>query len=265
MKTFFNSSRALRAAVVFAGLVVVASSSVVGNAGTIHSFGPLAGATFGGSGIASNPVAISTITDGRKTITLGLAATQRFDANAGITGVAGSNNSGIYYANAGVYDGLPQSGTNESNFARWSFSYYIGVEGGKASDYLYRLYYDTNPGVNTTTGLGYINIPSLLESGYQNSLNLGFAYLSNPLAVFGGVTKPTFPSFDPNARGQYSFSLVAYRKAGFFGTTYGAQVGEGTSMVVNTVPEPATLAMFSILTIGAAGAYRRRKKLVATC
>mgnify|MGYP003111619153 CR=1 FL=1 len=250
MKTFFNVNGA---AVVLAGLCVLLSAGV-GNAGVLNpefdDFGSLPAATFGGSGIPNNAVAITTISNSGKTITLGLTATQRY-SNPPVT----NNGAGVFSAELG-------EDSSNAGYARWNFNYYINVTPGAAGDYRYRLFYDMDPGVGTSDDeLGVINIPSLSALQYQNSLNLGFGYLSTGTGIFG-VSEPTYNSFNPNASGQYTFSLVAYEKVGGFG--YGEELGRST-IIVNTVPEPATLAMFSLLAIGAAGAYRRRKSRVAVC
>ena len=62
------------------------------------TFGPLPGATFGGSGIPNDAVAITTIVDGTTTITLGLTAHQRF-ASPAVT----NNGAGVFTAQAGVF------------------------------------------------------------------------------------------------------------------------------------------------------------------
>ena len=61
------------------------------------SFGTLSGATFGGSGIPNNAVAISTYTDDSgNVVTLGLTATPRYSAPA-----VGNDNAGTFYAMPG--------------------------------------------------------------------------------------------------------------------------------------------------------------------
>lgn len=264
MKMFFNLNRV---AVVLAGLCTIALSAGVGNAGPItHTFGQLpADATFGGDGIRNNPAAITTIVDGASTITLGLIATQRKTANAGITDSEGVDGSGIYNVNAGVYDGTaandPVKAAAELDFARWSFSYYINVVGGGVDDYAFDLQYDFDPGTGTSSGeLGSIRFaPAAASYLIQDSWNLGMDFLSGVPTLLAGVTLPTSPvtSFDATVNGEYSFSLIAYNRNNL-NNPLGA-----SSMVVNAVPEPATLAMFALLTVGAAGAYRRKKRVAA--
>ena len=60
---------------------------------TFGTFGPLAGATFSGTGIPNNPVAITTVGG----LTLGMAASQRF-----VGPNLGNNGAGTYNAPAGV-------------------------------------------------------------------------------------------------------------------------------------------------------------------
>lgn len=252
-----------RSAVVLAGLCVLSLSAGVGNAGIISpeysTFGSLPAASFGGSGIDNNSVAIRTIKMGTKTITLGLTATSRYGSPA-----VGNNGAGVFTAQVG-------EDSSAAGYAGWNFNYYINVAGGNNSDYRYKLFYDADPGVGTdSTALGVLNIPSLSELNYQNSMNLGFGYLktgTTTVLFLGtiaapGVTKPAFSFFDPTVSGQYSFSLVAYAKAGLMG--YGDPLGRSSITVnVSAVPEPATMVMFSLLTVGAAGAYRRKQRVAA--
>ncbi len=95
----------------------------------------------------------------------------------------------------------------------------------------------------------------------QDSLNLGFGGLNGNFN-FGYVASPPVGlSFNPNADGEYSFALIAIKG--------NAELGRTEMLVnavpVNAVPEPATMIMFSMLAVGAAGAYRRRTKRAAAC
>ena len=76
---------------------------------------------------------------------------------------------------------------------------------------------------------------------YQNSENLGFAFLGGPI------------NFDPNVSGIYTFDLKLF-------SSENLQLGD-VSIQVNAIPEPSTWAM---LILGFAGigfmAYRRKSQ-----
>jgi len=241
------------------GLVTVGST--LSFAGPItpqfDSFGTLAAATFGGSGIPNNAVAITQFTDNGATITLGLTAHQRFGSPP-----VSNNGAGTFTVLAGQYPGAPE-------LSLWNIGIYAAVEGGSFSDYQFELLYDSDPGLDTDDsahGLIVNDGFQLLTTGdvFQTSQNLGFDFLRNdfvlppPLPPITLTFAPAFP-FDPSALGQYTFSLRAYDSTG-------ANLLGSTSIAVNAVPEPSTLAIFAIGACGAAVAVRRRRRAaVASC
>lgn len=214
---------------------------------TYTTFGNLAGATFGGSGIPTNPTAITTIVDGNNTIKLGLTAFGRY-SNPAIA----NDGAGVFTAGVGINDGLgtpPQLlGTT------WGFGYYIDITGGgKFGNYSIDLLYDLDAGAGTNeSALGQIHFSMGLPafSHFEDSQNLYFGFLASN-ANLPVIVPPAFTAFDGNAAGEYSFALVVKNSSG-------AELGR-SAILVNTVPDAASTA--TLLLAGFAGlvALRRRR------
>ncbi|MGN6386632.1 MAG: VPDSG-CTERM sorting domain-containing protein [Verrucomicrobiota bacterium] len=183
-------------------LLMAASTMAVGVTPSYDTFGNLSGATFGGSGNPTDPVAITTIRNaaGAPVLTLGLAAQQRYFNPA-----VGNNGAGTYFATPGQNNGL---GSSSYQGATWNFDYYIDGIGANTAGYSFKLFV----GQDTTNPTGYFD-PLLVgdnqttpNGGGQNSENLLFPAFGN-LASF--QLNP-LSGFDPNANADYSFVLAAY-------------------------------------------------------
>jgi hypothetical protein len=207
------------------------------------SFGSLPAATFGGSGIPNDAVCITTITDGAATITLGISATPRFGAPT-------PTNDG-----AGTFSAL--AGLDGSGRSLWNFSYFASVSGVPITNYVFSLLYDLDPAVATDSSAHGVLLPSFMAFGmplagpYQGSQNSTFTFLDT--GVGGFVNAPPFGPFDGNALGEYTFSL---RVASITSPT--TVLGQA-NMLVSTVPEPSTYALFGA-GLAVIGLVRRRRR-----
>lgn len=214
------------------------------------TFGPLDQATFGGTGIPNEEVAVSTqIVDGDVTITVAMSATQRF-SNPAVT----NDGAGTYFAGTGSNFG----GAGESAFegALWNFNYYIDVEGANGAtpviaDYQFDLYYDFDPAEdNALASLGLINLTAgILGSPtpgitlLEDSQNLMFGFLASPIP---GLVTPPAGSFNPNLNGEYNFAIQVSNSGGFNLETVAIDVQVSNSAVI---PEPST-GLLLLMAIG---------------
>lgn len=212
------------------------------------NFGPLAEATYGGSGIPNNPSAITY----REGFTIALTAHQRYDAPKLL-----NDGEGTYFA-------TPGTTLSPKNLlgSTWNLGYYVHVDQPTIaqSGLEFKLFYDFDAGANTDEDkLGVLDLNTFFLIGTggtaldtkQDSQNMMFGFLAMPSPL---VTPPAGGvSFDPLANGQYSFILAAFNGQGdeLGRSAINVQVGE--------VPEPG---VFGLLGLGAAGliAARRRKQ-----
>jgi hypothetical protein len=184
------------------------------------TFGTLSGATFGGTGIPNNAVAITTINNGNDTITLGLTATPRYSAPA-----VSNDGDGTFFATPGASSGK----------SLWNFDYYISVNNSGFGNYSFELLYGTDASSLTTMspdpasvayfdgGSAFTTVGDVITA--QDSENLGFSFLGSAIG------------FDPNANGIYSFELEAF-------DGNGNQIGNTAINVdVGTVPAVTSTAM----------------------
>lgn len=207
-----------------AALMLFAASAAFADdfAPTFTSFGSLPAATFGGSGIPNDNVAITTIAKaGGGTITLGLSATQRF-GNPPLT----NDGAGTFYAGIGgdVLNGKPTYGI-------WNWDWYVS---GLGLGDTVKLVYDRDP----VAGNDLTSFFFLGNTNAQDSWNLGFSFL-------------TGPAYNPNANGTYNFGIVVSNSEGF-------EIGRVAERVVATgVPDGGNMLAMVAGAVGLLGLARR--------
>jgi hypothetical protein len=222
---------------------------------TFDTFGTLPGATFGGTGIPNNAVAITRITSGGYNITLGLTAHGRF-FNPPLT----NDGAGTFFATPGSNFGNPSPPPIPSTIlgATWNFAFYVRLD-ITSQPANFELLYDFDPGYFTDeTDHGRIvgNIPLLPGTTLQDSYNNMFAFLSTS---FTGPSFSIFPppgTFNPNANGSYTFALRAYDLSGNLLGQSAIRVNVGDVVI----PEPATFVTFGLAAAGGLLVRRLRRK-----
>lgn len=148
---------------------------------TYDRFGTLLAATFGGSGIPNNAVAVTSFENG---LTLGLTAHQRY-----VGPNLANDGAGTFFAP----DGVSQQSPSPANpFALWNFAYYVG--GLDSTSYSVHLLIDRDPAAGTDQS-AHIGGALSAQTPRQDSWNLGMDFLE--------VGK----AFDPFAAGEYTFAL----------------------------------------------------------
>lgn len=198
-------------------------------------FGDLPGATFGGTGIPTNPTAQTTVSG----VTLGITAHQRF-ANPPLS----NDGMGTFTAMTGINDGLDLPA--HALGATWNFGIYIDVGMGELEDYLFEFQYDSNPGAGVED-LGTVYLSNVFiftgantNSRFEDSNNLHFSTFSSDFLPL--IDAPSSP-FNANTPGEYGLALIVKSQNG-------QELGRA-AIVVNTVSKSvpdagSTLALASI-------------------
>jgi hypothetical protein len=239
-------------------VTAIASMAISGMAFADTSFGSFPTANFGGTGNPTDPVLVTTLAGiNGDTITLGLAAQQRYD-NPALT----SPSTGVYLAGPGSN----VKGPSAILGALWNFDFYANVVGNtdhpgdNVSGYTFKLYYDFDPAAGTAkSSLGVLNLNNgnIAQGGsattqtIQDSQNLDFGFLGTSIA---GIVTPPSGSFDPNATGEYTFILEVDND--------GHELGEETILVdvANAPDVSATLPLFGMALSGLAMFAKRKNR-----
>lgn len=217
---------------------------------TFDNFGALPAATFGGSGIPNDAVAITSTSD----FVLAMSSHGRYENL-----LEGNDGAGTYFASPG--SNIPPSSTIEG--ATWNFNFYISLLGGLTfgDNVDFNVYYDFDPAAgNDISTHGVFNIRNSLalfaidpatQTLAEGSQNLFFNFLS---LVTPAQTPPSSPmSFDPNATGEYTFAIVATE------LSTGAELARtAIRVVVSDVNEPAIASLLLVGLLVAARRTRRR-------
>lgn len=207
-------------------------------------FGPLPEATFGGTGIPNNHVAISQSSAGD--VRMGLTATARFD-NPTVT-----STDGTFTASQGS-----DAAHGKPAYGRWNFDYYINSTNAGLS---YVLSFDNDPATGTSKSTMGKLIISSGTGVFQDSWNLGMGFLQ----ASGGSPEyqaSLHVTFDPTVPGEYGFFLTAYDSAFLLDP---AHLRAESAILVDVgvvpsaaVPEPGSLAL---VMAGLVGLSRFRRK-----
>jgi hypothetical protein len=245
-----------------AALALMAATPSISQAFTTNDyFGSFPAATWGGSGIPNDAVAVAKqIVNGNTTITIAMSATGRYQnpqpTHNGLVP--------IYTVGAGSNCGIatdPVNCPSADQGALWNWNYYVAVtniNGATKSikDYQIDIWYDFDPtgpvAEPDTAGLGRINVTQGVGLAtvnlLQGSENLLFGWMAG-LPAYTHVTPPA-GSFNPNATGNYQFMLTV--------SNLSQSVPYDTvAMEVQVVPVPAAVWLFGSA-LGLVGLMRRR-------
>jgi hypothetical protein len=183
----------------------------------------------GGSGAINGGFVVSTGSDGAQ---IGMRASLR---TIGLLRQANDGVTATYFA---------PTGTSGGNLALWNFDMDIDLThtNHTLSDYSATAIFTDRSGLVTPLNLLAAGTPGNLVLG-QSSENAGFSFLA-----------PVFPSFDPSAKGVYSFELTLVPQT-FSGDTLDVKM----NVSVAAVPEPAGITLALAGAVGLCLRSRRRR------
>ncbi|MBZ6377040.1 hypothetical protein B5C34_06940 [Pacificimonas flava] len=208
-------------------------------------FGELPGATFGGSGISNDKVAITRETIGGEDVTLGLTVTPR------------GPGSSVFVDDPGVFQvgkGTAVGGASNTLGTLWQLGLYVDIGTLDLNVYDVILSYDVDPDFNNP---GFLTLDDFIVGGvFEDTQHLLleslYSFDNFPTVIPPFATDPFDPDgiadFDPWATGTYDFVL----------SVEGAQ-SAAVAVEANVVPAPAAFGLLGLGLLGL-GAVRRRRR-----
>lgn len=218
-----------------------------------------------GSGNANGSFTI----DQANGIELGLRGKLRHDATGQPQNIFNSNGDGSYTFKSGV------APTQSSPTGVWSIEWsintdYLGTSGLALNDLRYELSLDTDPssgvsfstfdpinGTNPNTSTVYWDHAigdngDTAATNFNASDEVDYASLIDTYNVAQNSWKAHWiiPGFDPTVNGEYTVSLTAFD---------GMTALASSSIVINAVPEPGTIALVGLSSLFGSAVYLRRR------
>lgn len=207
--------------------------------------------------------------DRQNGVELGLRGKLRHNASGLPENTFNSNGDGTYTFEAGV------APTQSYPTGVWSFEWsintdYLGTSGSKLSDYTYELSLDQDRG----PGVDPLVFDPINDVNPGNSMvlwdhSMGDNSTANGAGVEAGDAstyatnlgtynvaqqswKPNWfiPDFDPTKKGEYTISLTAFD---------GLNAVASSSIVINAIPEPGSIALLSLGGLFGTAVYLRRR------
>jgi hypothetical protein len=223
------------------------------------NFGSQPTFTFGGSGIPTDAVAVSSFLEQigprNLTWTLGLTATPRF------SGPALANDG------AGTFTAVTGTTLSPSNVlgSTWNIGFYAALTTDTAlsqgASFKTRLYYDLDPGVGTSLvnhGRLESNVPITgLSNVAQGSQNMLFNFWTLPFSTPASTNIPQGGTFDALVPGEYTFRLALVNDNGADVDASVVAIRVNVIDPNGTVPLPGTLALLLAGLVGGMAAKRR--------